>query len=38
MDNRDKMRLMAPDRAYVKNNPWTYQKTCDGSEFEKSVR
>ena len=39
MDNRDRLKLMMPDRAYKKGIPkWYLQKTCDGDTFLKSTK
>ena len=39
MAHRDKMRLCQPDRAFSKDAPkWNLQKTCDGKEFQMTVR
>lgn len=39
VDHRDKMKLSAPDKTFVKSNfKWNLQKTCDGRLFETSAR
>lgn len=39
MDHRDKQKLYAPDKTFLKNIPkWNLQKTCDGDNFSRSVR
>lgn len=41
MDDRDKLKLCAPDKTFVKqtdSTTWKLQKTCDGDLFQRSVR
>ena len=39
MDDRDKQKLCAPAKTYVKEDfKWNLQKTCDGDFFTRSVR
>lgn len=39
MDDRDKMKLCAPDKTFVKSSmKWNLQKTCDGDLFDISAR
>lgn len=39
MDHRDKMKLSAPDKTFVKSTfQWRLQKTCDGELFQRSAR
>lgn len=39
MDDREKLKLIMPERSYKKDIPkWTLQKTCDGDIFIKSSR
>ena len=39
VDDRDKKKLMAPDKSFKKNIPkWNLQKTCDGSVFSQEVK
>ena len=39
MDGRDKLKLCAPDKTFVKSTlKWQLQKTCDGDLFQRSTR
>lgn len=39
MDHRDKQKLCAPDKTFVKSTlKWNLQKTCDGDLFSRSAR
>lgn len=39
MDGRDKQKLCAPDKTFIKSSfKWQLQKTCDGELFQTSAR